>query len=181
MSTQYDDIISGASNDFGVPFDLVKSVIKVESGFKQSAVGTSGEKGLMQLMPGTAGDLGVSNPFDPEQNIRAGTKYLAQKFKETGNWRDALAKYNGGKYFKGSQAQGYADKVIGVYGGDPDTAVIEDKVVDQVKRVSEDSDTWYYRIWDSIKNFFIDNGIKVILLLLAVLVIVFGIYKLINS
>jgi soluble lytic murein transglycosylase-like protein len=50
----------------------------------------------MQLMPGTAKDMGVTDPFNPQQNVAGGTKYLQQLFEKYGNWREALAAYNWG-------------------------------------------------------------------------------------
>jgi len=80
--------------------DLVKSlilaVIKVESDFDSQAVSRKGAMGLMQLMPGTAMDLGVANPFDPVQNIFGGAKYLSDCVKTFKDLRLALAAYNAG-------------------------------------------------------------------------------------
>lgn len=75
---------------------LVHSVIQVESGYNSNAVSPKGAQGLMQLMPGTAKMLGVSDSFDPEQNIEAGVKYL--KYLESVYKDDelALAAYNAG-------------------------------------------------------------------------------------
>src|SRR5918993_5242998 len=64
------------SRQHKVAADLVRAVIQVESAFNPVAVSTKGAMGLMQLMPATATELGVVNPFDPEQNIRGGVKYL---------------------------------------------------------------------------------------------------------
>jgi soluble lytic murein transglycosylase-like protein len=76
---------------------LLREVIRQESGFQPCAVSSRGAVGLMQLMPETAGDLGVADAFDPEQNVSAGAKYLAgllEKYK--GDQRLALAAYNAG-------------------------------------------------------------------------------------
>ncbi len=76
---------------------LVKAVIKAESDFDPSVVSKAGAQGLMQLMPETAQDLGVSDPFDPEQNVQGGTRYLKWLHeKYNGDIDRTLAAYNWG-------------------------------------------------------------------------------------
>ena len=76
---------------------LVRAVVQAESGFDPQARSTKGAMGLMQLMPETARELGVSDPWDPEQNIRGGTRYLRQMLKRFGgDLEKALAGYNAG-------------------------------------------------------------------------------------
>lgn len=94
---KYEEIIKRASRRFGVDPHLIKAIIKAESSFEPDAISKSGAQGLMQLMPATARDMKVSDPFDPEQNILGGTKYLSlllKRFKR--NRRLAVAAYNVG-------------------------------------------------------------------------------------
>ena len=87
---------------------LVRQIIQVESGFDPRSVSSKGAMGLMQLMPETAQDLGVKNPFDPDQNIGGGTRYLAQLLQShNGDLTKALASYNAGP------------RIVQEYGGVP--------------------------------------------------------------
>ncbi len=74
--TRYDTYIFEASRLYRVPVALIKAVIKVESDFDPRVVSYKGAQGLMQLMPSVQQDLGVRNPFDPRENILAGTRLL---------------------------------------------------------------------------------------------------------
>jgi len=92
---KYDEIINRASRQFDVNPHLIKAIIKAESSFEPNAISESGAQGLMQLMPATAKDMKVQDPFDPEENILGGTKYLGlllKRFKR--NMRLAVAAYN---------------------------------------------------------------------------------------
>lgn len=89
-------LADAAARKYGLPPSLVRGVMKAESGFQPRAVSPKGAVGLMQLMPATAQTLGV-NPYDPAQNVDAGTRYLrALLEKYDGALRHALAAYNAG-------------------------------------------------------------------------------------
>jgi len=91
------DVINGAGERHQIDPDFINSVIRAESGFHQNAVSRKGAQGLMQLMPGTASQLGVSDPFDPHANVEGGTKYLRELLEKYNfDVPKALAAYNAG-------------------------------------------------------------------------------------
>jgi len=93
----FNDAIAAAAQEYAVDAALLRAVIHAESSFNPNAVSLAGAQGLMQLMPGTANDLGVDNPFDSTQNIRGGAHYLAQLLRQFHNdERLATAAYNAG-------------------------------------------------------------------------------------
>lgn len=93
----YKDEVNLAASDFGVDAALLRAVIHAESAFNPMAISSKGAQGLMQLMPGTANDLGVADAFDAQQNIRGGAQYLVQMLREfDGDERLATAAYNAG-------------------------------------------------------------------------------------
>lgn len=89
--------VDKAAAKYNLPSKLIKAVIRAESNFNSQAVSTAGAQGLMQLMPATAEELGVKNPFDIDQNVDGGTRYLRKMVDQFGgDITMALAAYNAG-------------------------------------------------------------------------------------
>lgn len=89
--------IEAAASKYNLPSKLIASVIRAESNFRADAVSPAGAQGLMQLMPATARELGVTDPFDVQQNIDGGARYLRQMLDRFGGDLEvALAAYNAG-------------------------------------------------------------------------------------
>jgi soluble lytic murein transglycosylase-like protein len=124
-AAQYDAIIENAAVSSALEANLLRAVIVVESGFNSRAVSKRGAVGLMQLMPATANRFGVSNLYDPKQNIRAGAQYLKFLMDRFGqNVGLALAAYNageeavdrsGGQIPPFSETMAYVPRVLKVY------------------------------------------------------------------
>ena len=95
-TSRYDSIIRKAAGAFHLPPALIKAVIRAESGFNSQAISHKGARGLMQLMPETANELGVRNPFDPRANIFGGSKLLRKHLNEFGSLKNTLIAYNAG-------------------------------------------------------------------------------------
>lgn len=119
----YHHIISRKSEKYNVESSLVYAVIEVESTWNPKATSKKGAKGLMQLMPSTAKDMNVINPFDPEENIDGGTRYLRLLLDRfDGDLNLALAAYNSGpttvRRFKGippiKETKQYVKKVLSI-------------------------------------------------------------------
>ena len=124
FSRAYDSAIRRASRQHGVSAALVKAVIAAESGFDSAAVSRKGARGLMQLTPDTARDLGVDDALDPWQNIDGGTRYLGRMIATfPGELALALAAYNAGpeavKRHGGvppyDETRSYVVRVLGLY------------------------------------------------------------------
>ncbi|MDX9858169.1 MAG: transglycosylase SLT domain-containing protein [candidate division Zixibacteria bacterium] len=96
IRSRFGDLIDRAAEEHNLDSALIASVIRVESEGDPAAVSPAGAKGLMQLMDGTAAELGVVDSLDPAQNIEGGSRYLAAMLKRFGDVRLALAAYNAG-------------------------------------------------------------------------------------
>ena len=122
-----DTIFQKAAKQYDVPVSLLKAIGKAESNFNPEAVSSAGAQGVMQLMPATAQSLGVTNPFDAEQNIMGGAKYIKQMLdRYDGDVKLALAAYNAGSgnvaKYGGippfAETQNYVKKVMAAAGED---------------------------------------------------------------
>ena len=117
-AAELDKLVLENAQQQGVKEDLIRGVISEESGARPCAVSWKGAQGLMQLMPATAEQFGVKDPFDPHQNVEAGTKLLKQLLTKYNNDVSlALAAYNAG------EARVDKDGGVHVTGGEPQTAV----------------------------------------------------------
>lgn len=161
-------IFEEAAQKYNVPSALLKAVGKAESDFNSRAVSHCGAQGVMQLMPATAKGLGVTDSFDPYQNIMGGAKYLGQMLKKyNGNTKLALAAYNAGsnnvdKYngvppFK--ETQNYVVKVM-KYAGEgmvtvpsSGTSSVSGGSVSVPYKAASSYDSNYKNILDSITDF----------------------------
>jgi len=117
-------LVSDAAHNNGVPEGLVHAVLMAESAGDPSAISSAGAQGLMQLMPGTAAGCGISNAFDPVENIDCGTRYLHGLLKRYHNNVElAVAAYNAGPgpvdSYHGvppyAETQAYVDRVLTAY------------------------------------------------------------------
>jgi soluble lytic murein transglycosylase-like protein len=93
---KYDDAIVASANKWKIAPELIKAMVLVESGMNPRARSPAGAQGLMQLMPGTARELGVEDAFDVRQNIEGGTRYMRRMLNTFRNKKTALAAYNAG-------------------------------------------------------------------------------------
>ncbi|GEQ22869.1 hypothetical protein CBU02nite_33750 [Clostridium butyricum] len=122
--------ISDASKKYGISESLILAVIKQESDFDSTCTSSVGASGLMQIMPGNYSHLGISNPYDVDQNVNGGTKLLREYLdKYNGDIQMALMAYNGGPgtmqrrgvtssddlYKMPEETQNYVPKVMGYY------------------------------------------------------------------
>lgn len=126
LNTGFNSYVQKSAQKYDIEPELIHAVIRTESNGNHRAISKKGAIGLMQLMPSTANDMNVGNPFSPEENIEGGTrylKYLLEKF--SGNLTLALAAYNSGpktveKYGNVppiSETRQYVNKVFSLYNG----------------------------------------------------------------
>ena len=149
--SDYNPLIStiGAQYCPSCPAGLLAAVMQKESSGNPTAVSSAGAQGLMQIMPANDASLGITNPFDPAQNIQGGATLLQQYYNQFGNWNDALIAYNegpGNLQNKGpfASSQAYASSILGSAGisTDPtDPATIDSVFSDFTSTGSVLSDT----------------------------------------
>jgi soluble lytic murein transglycosylase-like protein len=121
--TPYDELIASMAEAHGVDANLVRALIQVESGYRARAKSRKGAMGLMQLMPATAREYKVRNPYDPKSNIAAGVKHLKGLIDRWGV-ELALAAYNAGegavKKFNGippyRETRNYVTRILSLAG-----------------------------------------------------------------
>jgi len=139
----YHSIVHEKATQYDLDPSLIKAVIKTESNWNSRAVSPKGAMGLMQLMPTTARDLNVNNPYDPEENIEGGTKYLKYLLERfNGDLTLALAAYNAGpnkveKYGYVPpipETKQYVKKVISLYNGKTEYSTAESEVTKNTKK-----------------------------------------------
>lgn len=126
-NTGYDEMIRYYAVQEGLSPRLVQAVVQVESSYNPRARSKKGAMGLMQLMPETARELGVRDPWDPSQNISGGTRYLRQQIDRFGDLTLALAAYNAGptavQRYRGvppyAETERYVQKVLALYQRNP--------------------------------------------------------------
>lgn len=122
IKNQYDPIFDRVASEHGIPKEILNALAYSESRYQPDTVGKSGEKGLMQLMPGIVREYGVQHPFDPYENVSAAAKYLKHLYQRAGSdWKTAIGYYNQGESgFKKhgqetiAKRQAYYDHIYGV-------------------------------------------------------------------
>jgi soluble lytic murein transglycosylase-like protein len=119
----YDGLFVEAARTTGLPAEFLKAVAVAESRMNPRAVSSAGAEGLMQIMPGTQRHLGVTDPFDEGQSIRAGAVYLSRQYRQFGSYELAAAAYNAGPGAvqradgipRNDETPTYVKRVMGLY------------------------------------------------------------------
>lgn len=159
LSSSMDAIFEEAAAKYGVDANLLKAIGKAESNFDASAVSSAGAMGVMQLMPGTAQSLGVSNAYDARENIMGGASYIAGLLNQYNGDRElALAAYNAGsgnvQKYGGippfPETQNYVKKVLDYAGQEieisKDAAASESAAAKQSSVQTGTKDYWSYLV-----------------------------------
>jgi soluble lytic murein transglycosylase-like protein len=151
---EIDSAINAAAARHNVDPNLVRALIKVESNFNPNAVSHKGAMGLMQLMPQTARQLNVKNPFDPEQNVDAGVRHLKQLMENYGgDVKLSLAAYNAGAGAvarsggipRFAETRNYVNRISGLYfgGSTPEYRIFGIPVREPVRMQRDDRGVLY--------------------------------------
>lgn len=195
---KYEPIADAAADKYGIPRDLFRSLINVESGWKPYARSKAGAVGLTQLTGVIyKSDQYRSNPYNPQQNIEVGARFLSDLHKQYGgNWYDALSHYNAG--FNLSAGRGYAMKVMAGGGIDVSQYVkdfkpsvtsgakvanksVFDKYADDAATIEK---TWLQQqlqeIYDFFKEKILGNLKNLVLFVAAVILLWFGFKKIVG-
>lgn len=159
LSSPYDAYFQEAARTYNVPAALLIAMAKVESDFNPNVVSGAGAIGLMQLMPSTAAGLGVSDPYDPYQNIMGGAKYIAQNIEQFKNYSNglelAIAAYNAGpnaviKYGYQippyEETQNYVKNVLGY------VSIQEQRTASSGREESSETDDEIQRAYEILKE-----------------------------
>ncbi|MCK5427093.1 MAG: transglycosylase SLT domain-containing protein [Thermodesulfovibrionia bacterium] len=154
--SQYKHIIYNLSRKYNIKPSLVKALIKVESDWDTNALSKKGAIGLMQLMPSTAVEMDVKNPYNPVENIEGGIRYLRHLLdKFQGDLNLTLAAYNAGPEIVGKfrdippipETQRYVEKVLSIYNNSSDkTPTIIYKVINSDGSVLYTNTPFYYAL-----------------------------------
>lgn len=148
-SEELSEIFEEAASTYGVSVKLLKAIARAESNFNPNAVSSAGAIGIMQLMPATAASLGVSNSYDPRENIMGGAKLISQLLsKYNGDTSLALAAYNAGS--------GNVDK----YGGIPPFTETQNYVKKVLSYMNAEIDEVKSSVSDTISNFLASNNVS---------------------
>lgn len=182
ISQYYGESPTGIAQQMGIDPRVFLGLIKVESDGSQNAVSSAGARGLTQLMPATAAELGV-DPDDPFENLYGGAQYLRQQYDRFGNWWDALRAYNAGPTGASSSPSagaGYARKIFESLGmAIPENAATGPQLgTTQGKAEQPEPETlagkWTRDFIGTLKGY----GIQAVLWLVVGLLVIFGVYAL---